>query len=683
MNFLIRKDFFSKIPNEKIDEVQKDLKLFSRELIINNFIITKLKKGWKVDKITGTDGLLEFRVNQGDRIIFELTADNLVFWNWGKHDYAITTGKNINRDKDLLENFSIEINHKALLIDEIFLTEKLYDLEEIELSNEQIEVLHIKENLPCIVNGVPGSGKTLLIDHLLNSINSEALVLYISYNKKPIEKKNVRKITFEELFDIPRKIIGFDDFYEWFKQIKNSSFRPEDALDIWFYINNPNEKRDKEVENFITGIYNNWLIKEKKIDLIEYTRLALNIITNSSDSYKYDLVLCDDIQEISSEGIKLLQGLLNNDKCFIGFGDSNSSLKFNGEFFNLHNDFSFNIKELSNNYRSNSIVVNFLKELSNRKIEKKSENDVASSINGIVYYKDIDKVINDISNSETILSLGRSFINSQIQIKEKISDLKDIVDKEFETIICLDFLHTLQKIVKSKNENLFNKYLYFVSGKSKANIIFLEDESKKKEVENIIKLPVYDWELIQKIIVYKDKKLDMQEVLILENEERFEKAIHIYKYWNMQEGEDIAKGNLLIKEQKYHEALLIFEKYEILDKVEYCQDMISIKSSRDRFSYERNIDEYIENLQKTKRIGRLELAKTYYNLGKTDTCFSILVELVDFDEFEGEIEFLLGVMHLKGYGTKQNKEQGVELLKKSLIKEYEKAGKLLKQLNLL
>ena len=242
MNFLIRKDFFSKIPNEKIDEVQKDLKLFSRELIINNFIITKLKKGWKVDKITGTDGLLEFRVNQGDRIIFELTADNLVFWNWGKHDYAITTGKNINRDKDLLENFSIEINHKALLIDEIFLTEKLYDLEEIELSNEQIEVLHIKENLPCIVNGVPGSGKTLLIDHLLNSINSEALVLYISYNKKPIEKKNVRKITFEELFDIPRKIIGFDDFYEWFKQIKNSSFRPEDALDIWFYINNPNEK---------------------------------------------------------------------------------------------------------------------------------------------------------------------------------------------------------------------------------------------------------------------------------------------------------------------------------------------------------------------------------------------------------------------------------------------------------
>ena len=212
----------------------------------------------------------------------------------------------------------------------------------------------------------------------------------------------------------------------------------------------------------------------------------------------------------------------------------------------------------------------------------------------------------------------------EIQIKEKISDLKDIVDKEFETIICLDFLFTLKEIVKSKNENLFNKYLYFVSGKSKTNIIFLEDESKKKEVENIIKLPEYDWELIQKNIVYEDKALDMQEVFILENEERFEKAIHIYKYWNMQEEEEIAKGNLLIKEQKYHEALLIFEKYKISDKIEQCKEMISIKDSKDRFLYERNIDEYIESLQKTKRSGRLELAKAYYKLRKTVTYIFII-----------------------------------------------------------
>lgn len=680
MDFLIRKDFFSKIPFEKINEVKRDLRLFSRELIENNFMISLMRKGWKVDKINGSQGLLELRINQGDRVIFQLSQDFVVFWNWGKHDDAINLGKSIEKNHDLLEKFIWEHIKKDLSLEEIINFSDIYN-SDVSFSNEQVDILDIKEKLPFIVDGVPGSGKTLIIRHLLNSFNSNTSILYISSEHVQIENSNIRKVEFEEIFRVNREFIEFNEFYVWFKTLINNPIKNESPLDVWNIIINPSSSiENADIKNFVTGIYYNWLQKKRKIDLAEYIKIW-NIHLNEHEYLKYDFIICDNIQDIPLEGVSLLKKLLHNETFFIGFGTQGYTLnKYNKlDYLNTLDVKSF---ELLFNYRSNSNIISLLNHINRKnKILEKTEIK-KNNVQGVYFYDGSPiSILKKINNSETIVAFSTEFTRDYAEVNGKILSIRDLINKEAKTIICLDLINTLNSLKgeEKKLEEYFN-YLYLVVGKAVENIIFFEPRSLANIINSALELPRLTWDLVEEALVYENKELELKEAKLLEEERNYEKAIYIYEQLELYKEGELAQANLLLDNKKYNEALVIFKKYSELDKINICEEFIIINESKRDFFLDRNIDSYILKLQSARQKGRLDLASLYFSLGKTETCFSILNELMDNAEFGGEIEYRIGLMYIKGKGTGQNINKGKELLKIALKKGFLNAEIALKQI---
>lgn len=191
MRFLITGNFFKNIPKEKINQVKNRLEYFYREIFMNKKMIFDAPKGFWVKKIR--DNLYEFRVNSGDRILFEFRnikrsgygEKELVLLSFGKHDMVITDGDRMKKDNLKLNDFDLQINKEE--IEEEKRTEKeirdrynkinskiMYeitsdkDLVELinndneytyyHLNDEQYEILN--SEFPLFLKGSAGSGKT-------------------------------------------------------------------------------------------------------------------------------------------------------------------------------------------------------------------------------------------------------------------------------------------------------------------------------------------------------------------------------------------------------------------------------------------------------------------------------------------------------------------------------------------
>ncbi|MCS5420327.1 MULTISPECIES: ankyrin repeat domain-containing protein [Psychrilyobacter] len=190
MRFLITGDFFKNVPKEKIKQVKERIQYFYREISENKKKIFDIPKGFWVKKLK--ENLYEFRVNSGDRVLFEFKDIKragygekvLVLLLFSTHDLAVKSGIRQNKTEDLkVEKLEIEksceivderldkdldaiysgINSK--IVYEITSDENLLEFIQNEdeytyyyLNDEQYEILNCE--FPLFLKGSAGSGKT-------------------------------------------------------------------------------------------------------------------------------------------------------------------------------------------------------------------------------------------------------------------------------------------------------------------------------------------------------------------------------------------------------------------------------------------------------------------------------------------------------------------------------------------
>jgi len=190
MRFLITRDFFKDVPKEKIKQVKEKIQYFYNEISKNKKMIFDIPKGFWVKKLK--ENLYEFRVNSGDRVLFEfkdIKRDRygekvLVLLLFSTHDLAVKSGMRQNKIESLkVENLEIEKGSKiadervdedltaiysgidSKIVYEITSDENLLEFIQNEdeytyyyLNDEQYEVLN--SEFPLFLKGSAGSGKT-------------------------------------------------------------------------------------------------------------------------------------------------------------------------------------------------------------------------------------------------------------------------------------------------------------------------------------------------------------------------------------------------------------------------------------------------------------------------------------------------------------------------------------------
>ena len=191
MRFLITRDFFKNVPKEKIEQVKNRIEYFYHEIMENKKTIFDAPKGFWVKKLR--DNLYEFRVNSGDRVLFEFRdverlgygEKELVLLSFDKHDMVIIKGDRkdkkivktklleIEKNRENVEEIEetpeeIERNYKKInskIMYEVTSDENLIQLIKNEdeytyyyLNDEQYEILN--DDFPLFLKGSAGSGKT-------------------------------------------------------------------------------------------------------------------------------------------------------------------------------------------------------------------------------------------------------------------------------------------------------------------------------------------------------------------------------------------------------------------------------------------------------------------------------------------------------------------------------------------
>jgi len=255
MRFLIAKEFFKNIPKEKIE-------YFYSEINKHKKTIFEAPKGFWVKKLR--KNLYEFRVNSGDRILFEFREisrlgygkKELVLLSYDKHDIVIKKGDRKDRKNLELEDFEIEKTGE--IFENVEITEeeaeKIYkrinskimyeitsdsDLKELiknedeysyfYLNDQQYEILN-DEEFPLFLKGSAGSGKTTVAIRKAMELEEyqEYKVGYITFTRSLKEKaygmykkfrnsedeKMVEFYSLEELYEkeLNKKPVGFKMF---------------------------------------------------------------------------------------------------------------------------------------------------------------------------------------------------------------------------------------------------------------------------------------------------------------------------------------------------------------------------------------------------------------------------------------------------------------------------------------
>ena len=190
MRFLITGDFFKNVPKEKIKQVKERIQYFYREISENKKKIFEIPKGFWVKKIR--ENLYEFRVNSGDRVLFEFKDIKragygekvLVLLLFSTHDLAVKSGMRQNKiENSKVEKLEIEKSYEPIderleedldiiynkinskIVYEITSDENLLQFIQNEdeytyyyLNDEQYEILN--SEFPLFLKGSAGSGKT-------------------------------------------------------------------------------------------------------------------------------------------------------------------------------------------------------------------------------------------------------------------------------------------------------------------------------------------------------------------------------------------------------------------------------------------------------------------------------------------------------------------------------------------
>lgn len=647
MKFYIHKKFWNNIIN--LQEVEEKLKKFSIEMENNKFIYQNLSKGWYVKKIeTNSNQLFEFRVNQSDRIMFTLNNLTIKYLCWNNHDTAVLNGKKL---ENLENTMFIEYHHtvkNSFKINEIFTGVTL-----------EMNKINLKYKLPLIIDGVPGSGKTKLILDILNVLNDEMRILYISNSNKILKmenKKKLRQTTFENFLYLSDKLVNYEKFYEWFHTKSKLKMNiKENLVDLWINLNSEKENSPVEVE------YLNYL--ERNSLYIPYHAIKLQ----KEKIEEFDFILCDNIELISTEGIDLLIKSLENSSYFIGVGNQMSNYidnkKHHKGLERYCNNQKINYLRFEENLNNSIEIINFIKSLFDITIF--SSNNHLGGI-GVKYciYKSQEQLKLFIKNNLTKNIFLKYDLNTFQN--EKILSLENLYTISEERIICIDVLKDLKK----RNLDL-KRFAYLLAGKSKKELIFFETEKYPEIDVDEISLDLIDSKV--------EKISPQEEALKNLNKGNYKKAKALYREANDSLGEEICQAYLFYSNNKFKEALKIFKKYssKYSLEIELCKENIIIEEKKNEFVKGMNIKEFIKNINNKNIESRFKLAKIYYSLGITRDCYEILLDLYENHEyFMGEVAWYLAYMLAKGEGTSQNLKEALHYSEKSVSQGHKDAEKL-------
>ncbi|MGL4803194.1 MAG: ankyrin repeat domain-containing protein [Cetobacterium sp.] len=510
MKFLINESFLKTVPKELKDIVQN--KLFKFYELLNETNLYKLPNSFWIKKINyKSKEFYEFRINSGDRIIFDLVVNDfkkkLRFCYFSTHDRAIEKYKkmqlnNFSNFEILKENYTETKDEKySLEYGEIFNNIHLIDYK-IEnekffknlMNNKESSLYYclylnkeqyncLKYESPLIINGGAGSGKTaVLFNKMLNLISENKT------SKSPQIKlgyfclNNKLKESIEHMME---EVIGQKEnikFYSITEYLLNNLEKTESNLITY-----------KNFQSFF-GNYSKKIFKGKKNDIkVEQAYSEINGII---------------------KGMMFKQTPDNWDK------DLKNGLISLDEYLSLADEYSiYDVEKREKIYKIAIAYQNYLK--TNRKLDS---NDLSMMmINNVSEDKKLDYIF--IDEVQDLTEVQIFMINSLCKDKNNIffaGDIHQVVTMNYFNFNRLSQLHnrngknikflvknyrSRQKIIEASNKikELRKKYI----GSQKMEYEQLEEHISEGGKFNIEK---NDFNLLEKV------SLDADFIIIVSND---------------------------------------------------------------------------------------------------------------------------------------------------------------------
>jgi DNA helicase-2/ATP-dependent DNA helicase PcrA len=214
------------------------------------------------------------------------------------------------------------------------------------------------------------------------------------------------------------------------------------SLEIYLNLSEKYSIFKREEREFIYDVavkYQQWLESNNKIDENDVVRLAISNLYKE-DMWKFDYVICDEIQDLTEMQIYFLFKIVRNKNNILFCGDYNQTI--NPTFFDTgrieaifkicNGRFNFNNEIITTNYRSSKNIVEFSNKLTDLKVNKigsHKKHDYKEK--GIREYSDKIKLIysNNISKDMLLsLSKRRAYVDILVadeKEKEKILENND------------------------------------------------------------------------------------------------------------------------------------------------------------------------------------------------------------------------------------------------------------------
>ena len=497
---------------------------------------------------------------------------------------------------EIKNNIIIEDEYISVAIEE-------QDIENIYLSQEQYDCLG-GVNRPNIIFGCAGSGKTMVAIRKLifnNEINIKTV--YITCSTMIINKTremyskcsdNEDFISFYTLRQLCREITGlwqetivdYQDFCRWVSL--NGLLKEEDSIinirEAWVEINTVikgsargksismlskdeylnlegthfNIKQRKRIYN-TASMYNHWLVNNNYYDDNDLAAKALQRINSN---YRFDYVVYDEIQDLTSIQLLLVGTIANNVNNIMLLGDTNQSI--NIERFNL--DYIKNLIYKSNsllderfilkNYRNGSETINWInefKKLKNSKFRSMGKNfeqeeiPIKEGFKPRMFYsfkreEEFFHKIKDDANSIVIVADE----SDKARLKEngydvgRIFTIEDVRGLDYNNIYCYNLLSGFNNIwhaifsSESKCDDLYSVYfnmVYIAVTRAKNKLCFLEesptmlDSHMKRHWDLINNEDI----ILNEIGLTKDYIKWIEEAVNLEKMEKYYQAAEAYK----------------------------------------------------------------------------------------------------------------------------------------------------------
>lgn len=368
----------------------------------------------------------------------------------------------------------------------------------------------------------------------------------------------------------------------------------------------PNFLYDRKDIYALAEYYQNKLNDENKFDEIDLTKIALDLLEkNDSENFKFDLVICDEVQDFTEIQLQLIFKLAKNYNNILFSGDPKQIINPSGfrweEVKNKFFERGVNIPEvvpLKLNFRSVGSIVKFANSLL----------DLKQKLIGIsnTEYKEDYKfngkpivLIHKIKESDMLSKLKISSAGQIILVRnaeemnklkrelksELIFTISDAKGLEFDTVLVWKFLNNKKskdvwRKIEDHSANIEERapyikqeinLLYVASTRARTNLIFYDGE-KESDIWEIKNLEEHIYKTGDTIAlsevwnkISSPKDWEKQGDYFFERE-HYKAALECYKNSGNTEKTSQAEAYIYEAEKNYIKAAELFEKFKNFEK---------------------------------------------------------------------------------------------------------------------